>query len=139
MFNKLEPIIESVVTLLTAEMPTFNIHRDELLKIEEDTLPAIVVYPIIEKIVNPEEVDFENGHERVIQLRCEVRTTGSPISSVVSPIADEIARVLITSSELDSKVNRIVYTSVTFDGALGENDTFAAGAVDFEVYYNYSL
>lgn len=114
--------------------PGLRVHRSRALPIEQDELPAVVLYLL------REETDRILGGEwlpivdRRLRVRAEVRTTGNPPDQVLDPLLTYVVRTLVANQTWGGLCDA-VHEMESEWAAESSNKVFAACAIDFEVRY----
>lgn len=111
-----------------------KVHSAFYLPIESDSLPAIVVYPKSDKLIE----DFEDDTQhRSANFIVEIRAIGLPPITILQPYMDKIIKTLFTDSTLGGSATYVTLVSQTFDGAVLDKE-YCAAAIELEIGYIFS-
>lgn len=134
MISNNEVISDALVGLVQAAIPTVNVHRDDLLPIESDQLPAVVVIPISDKPKDPDEIDSLQRQTRILTVRFEIRATGTPTSAIINPFAIAIGKAIMADPSIGGLALRSVYNQLQYIGEVADNQ-YAGGLLEYDFHY----
>lgn len=141
--SRREDIITALVARLEvppAEVPKpagLTVHRFAMLPIEEDDLPAVVVYWTA---CEPVEKDFISSPEEnrlllySLTVRIEARVMGEPLDRKLDPLTQYIRRVIFSDPSLGGLACSAREDSIQVD-AVSKAQVYAASASDFVFQY----
>ncbi len=143
MSSRRELVISELVTRFTTPPAPIvaplglTVHRFAMLPIEQDSLPAIVVYWTA---CDPTEKTFigQPDGNRLLQynltVRVECRITGEPIDQKLDPILQYVRQVVFLDPSLGGIAAGAREDSIQIDG-LSKERVFGAAACDFVFEY----
>lgn len=143
MASRRELIIEALVASLTTPPATVTkpaglaVHRFAMMPIEQDRLPALVVYWLDCKPVSKDpisSVDYLRLQEYTLMVRVECRVSGQPVDQQLDPLAQFARLVIFSDPSLGGLSHSVLEAGIQVDGVAREK-VFGAAAVDFEFHY----
>lgn len=140
MATRKERIIVEAVSRLNApgRPPGLHFHRNRTLPIERDTLPSGVAYPAVPPLGGESEtverLDHDDGVERRMNLRIELRVAGDVPDALIDPHYAWTVRALREDPTLGGLCLDIQELRHQ-DDAVVMNVPVGARAVDFAVTY----
>jgi len=140
MFDKIESILAALVAKLGTILPEeFSIYRDDLGTLDASKLPAVAVLPISDSMENLEVELTSGAHTRILKVRIVIASSGTPVSTVISPIANTIAINLLKDFRLGGLVSNIHITELRFGGEKTTEADYADGSLELDVFYRARL
>lgn len=139
---------EQLVTALVATLTTppgtvtapagLTIHREAMRPVEGDRLPAVVVYWLDCKPLDPNQVITEVSQARLLEyvltIRVECRASGQPVDQVLDPLAQFVRLVIFNDPSLGGLAIGVREVALQLD-AVSKDRVYGALAVDFDFHY----
>lgn len=144
MSSRREDIVLALISALTTPPAGITkpagatIHRFSQLPIEQDKLPAILVYWTecipTEKGWMVAEPDTDRLFEYHLTLRVECRISGEPVDSLLDPLCQYVRQVVFSDPSFGGLARATKEDGIKID-AITADRVYAGAAVDFTVSY----
>lgn len=136
MASRRESITQAIVTALSGvgKPVGLTVHRSRAKPIEQDELPAVVVYALMEVTARVADGEWLPIVDRRFRVRCEVRVRGNPPDAELDPYLTWVVQSLVGNQTLGGLSDAIHELQSEWD-AVSSNVVLGACAIDFEVRY----
>lgn len=125
-------LVTKVAELLQAAAPAVHVHRHAVRPIDKDHLPAAIPYVLNCKPIQDAQTWGPRGYD--LEIRVEVRTTGTPVDQVLDPMISLVQQVMLAEPFLGGYAFNVKEGETQYD-ALDRDKTYCAAALDFTVTF----
>lgn len=136
MASRREQILATWATALDgAGKPTgLRVHRSRTLPLEQDELPAVVLYLLHEETTRVADGEWLPIVDRRLRVRVECRMTGNPPDQLLDPILSWVIQTLIGEQSWGGLTDSVHEIQSEW-AAESSNTVLAACAIDVEARY----